>query len=130
MTLIERLKGMTEEESINEMYGNGIGFFKQHAIKLYLENYLKSKGYKARKYDRTFTAYLIRDVPERNEPILIDFGGLSIENKPVLNIVVRDVNNGNKHLNDYVLQLFGEFGIRDPKFEQNQEGTRIYHLRR
>ncbi len=130
MTLIERLKGMTEEERLNEMYGNGIGFIKQLAIKLWVENYLQSKGYKARRYDRTFTAYITRDVPERTEPISIDFGGLSIENKPILNIVVRDVNNENRYLNEHVLQLLGEFGVRDPKYEQNQEGTRIYHLRR
>ena len=66
---------------------------------------------------------------ERKEPIEIDFG-LIMDDKRVLSITIRDVNNGNRHLNDYVLQLLEENGINYPKNDPNEEGIIVYYLRR
>ncbi len=129
MILFETNRYKNLEKKIDEKPGVRIGSVKQHALKLFIENYLIAKGYKTKHYGKNSVSYTNRQVLERKEPIEIDFG-LIMDDKRVLSITIRDVNNGNRHLNDYVLQLLEENGINYPKNDPNEEGIIVYYLRR
>ena len=93
---------------------------------------LTREGYKRRTYNHTNDmdcfAFMGEEVPFREEPLLIDDGGYSFNNQPILKIIVRGAQGANKHLNEKIETLlralaFGAHPIRISSTQSGYEGA-------
>ncbi len=101
-----------------------------NAIKSNLLAYLASNGYTFRQdYGMNTVGYSQTEVPFREEPILVDDGGMYGENgRPMLKISVRN-SSKNTTLVDKVLEILSSQGLTDQKFKLWNE-TKVFELRR
>ncbi len=123
-------------QDVNEVrYGNSLPSQIVDRFKASLEEQLAKRGYLPLPYSSQpdTKAYIKRDVPFRQEPILIDDGGERIGGLLVLKVAVREAKGENAALDQLVRGLLISYRIEDPTLGASQpcqEGTKVYALKR
>ena len=99
-------------------------------IKDKLKEVLTSEGYKVRTYNHTDDidcfAFMQKEVPFREEPILIDDGGLFLNGQPILRIMVLDAEGANRNLNKKIETLsraYVSFGAHSQSYQRTRQNT-------
>ena len=143
-----------------DSFGDDMKALEVASFRSELVDMLLAQGYRERVYcmtsDMVTIAYITDEVPFREEPILLDYGGTIIDvpldkvkeirsKQPhnindiepiagnyVLKIAIRDANGDNEELHDKVVRLLAKHGVVNPHADTSppvRPGTVVYALK-
>jgi hypothetical protein len=118
------------------VWGNDLLSAKADIFKSELIKILVTEGYKERLYFKgnglETVAYILEEVPFRQEPILLDDGCRIAGTQRILSIAIRDALGMNRRLYHYVHGLLTRYTIRPARESNNpcNDGTRVFMVSR